>query len=98
MSILYSFYENIYHVLGHVLLDLGKAYIATQVSNSLPTCVSVLDFNVLANNESTKVGEGFLEGVLNKERKYILVHLRDYILEKRYINGVVFWIKRKVPC
>jgi len=44
------------HVWGHVFLDLGKAYIVAQVSIGIPTCVGVLDCNLIANTRNTKEG------------------------------------------
>jgi hypothetical protein len=48
-------------------------------SYGAPTCVGVLDYNLLSNTENTFRGEGFLEGLESKERKYLLVCLRDYL-------------------
>jgi hypothetical protein len=48
-----------------------------------------LDYNVLANVESTFKGEGFPKELQSRERKIILVHGRDYLENKVYIPSVV---------
>jgi len=59
------------------------------VSNGHLSCIGVLDGNPVSNTENTFIGEGLSEGLQSRERKLLLVILRNYLLDKGYIPDVV---------
>lgn len=73
-----------------------EAYNVAQLSNGIPICVDILGYNLLANIQKMKTGEGFPIRLLSREGKGLLVCMRKCLVEKGYIPSVFFGLLMKV--